>query len=68
MRLPGWPDRLKAVVEKHMALPSQYGLSDCYIICDDGVEACLGERIHPPPKPYRTAAGTAPARARFCRR
>lgn len=47
MRLPGWERRLTAVVEKHLALPSDYAVSNCYIIPDDGVEALLGERMHP---------------------
>lgn len=46
-RLKGWEKGLKAVIEKHMALPSQYGISDCYLIPDDTVEAITGERMYP---------------------
>lgn len=44
-RLSGWEDRLKAVTDKHAALPSVYGISDCYLIPDDAVEALTGERM-----------------------
>lgn len=47
MRLDGWEKRLKVVVEKHQALPSDYSLSNCYIIPDDAVEALTGARMHP---------------------
>lgn len=41
----GWERRLVLVVSKHQALPSQYGISDCYIIADDAVFACIGQRM-----------------------
>lgn len=47
MRLDGWEKRLKAVIEKHQALPSDYARSNCYIIPDDAVEAIIGARMHP---------------------
>lgn len=47
MRQPGWERRLTVIVEKHLELPSDYAVSNCYIIPDDGVEAVLGERMHP---------------------
>lgn len=46
-RIRGWEKALKAVVEKHLALPSEYGVSDCYLIADDTVEAISGERMFP---------------------
>lgn len=57
-RLRGWEDRLVDVVTKHTALPAAYGVSDCYLIADDGVEACLGMRMHAHGT-YSTAAGAA---------
>lgn len=45
VRIKGWERALKAVIEKHLALPSQYGVSDCYLIPDDAVEAITGERM-----------------------
>lgn len=47
VRVYGWPDRLKAVVEKHQNLPSKFGVSDCYLIADDAVEAVIGNRMFP---------------------
>lgn len=47
MRIDGWERRLKLVVEKHLVLSPDYAISNCYIIPDDGVEAVLGERMHP---------------------
>lgn len=58
-RLPGWEKRLNAVVAKHMALPSSYGSSDCYIITDDGVEAVTGDRMYPDALGYTTETGAA---------
>ena len=58
-RLPDWVKRLNAVVAKHLALPSQYGVSDCYIIADDGVEAVTGERMYAGALGYKTEAGAA---------
>ncbi len=48
---------LRLVVEKHIALPSAYGVSDCYIIADDAVEAVTGKRMFSGARGYRTAAG-----------
>jgi hypothetical protein len=38
---------LNAVIVKHRNLPSEYGVSDCYIIADDAVLAVTGERMFP---------------------
>lgn len=57
-RIVGWEKRLKAVVEKHMQLPSQFGVSDCYLLPDDAVEAITGERMYPDIA-YSTEQGAA---------
>ena len=58
MRHPDWLKRLNDVVAKHSALPAQYGISDCYIIADDAVEAVTGDTMHGVgARRYRTAAG-----------
>lgn len=44
-RTKGWEKRLTATVMKHRDLPSEYGISDCYLIADDAVEALTGERM-----------------------
>ena len=58
-RVPGWEDRLNSVVAKHQALPSQYGVSDCYLIADDGVEAVTGAQMYADVRTYTTPAGAA---------
>lgn len=58
MRVADWERRLKAAVEKHMALPSQYGLSDCYLLPDDAVEAVTGSTMYgAAARRYKTPAG-----------
>lgn len=59
MRQPGWERRLNAAVQKHMALPAEWGVSDCYQIADDCVEAVIGERMHVDHLGYKTEAGAA---------
>lgn len=59
MRIQGWERALRLVVEKHLALPTQYGVSDCYVIADDAVEAVTGERLYRDARRYRTAQGAA---------
>lgn len=46
-RVPTWPKELKAVIEKHLKLPSQFGVSDCYLIVHDAVFAMTGEHMYP---------------------
>lgn len=46
-RVENWEARLKKVIQKHHRLPSEYGISDCYLIVDDTVEAVTGERMFP---------------------
>lgn len=58
-RVAGWEGRLRAVVGRHMALPSQYGVSDCYIIADDAVEAVTGARLYDDARGYTTPRGAA---------
>ena len=59
MRVQGWERALRLVVEKHLALPTQYGVSDCYVIADDAVEAVTGARMFRDARRYRTAKGAA---------
>lgn len=58
-RVKDWEKRLKIVTQKHMALPSVYGVSDCYIIADDAVEAVIGEQMYPGVRNYKTEKGAA---------
>ena len=57
MRVKGWETALKLVVERHLELPSKYGISDCYIIPDDAVEAITGKRMYKNARGYKTPAG-----------
>ena len=59
MRHPDWIKRLNAVVAKHQALAAQYGVSDCYLIPDDAVEAVTGKQMYPGARRYKTPAGAA---------
>ena len=60
MRHPDWLKRLNDVVAKHQALPAQYGVSDCYLIADDAVEAVTGKTMHgAAARRYKTPAGAA---------
>ena len=56
-RHPDWEKRHNAVVAKHQALPGQMGVSDCYVIPDDNVEAVTGKRMYPGARGYKTASG-----------
>jgi hypothetical protein len=58
MRVNDWPKRLAAVIARHQALPSEYGVSDCYIIADDAVEAVTGKTMYGASvRKYTTPAG-----------
>lgn len=59
MRIDGWEKRLNAVVAKHQLLPSEWGVSDCYVLPDDAVEAVTGTRMYPKARGYKTEAGAA---------
>lgn len=45
MRHPEWERRLNGVVAKHQACAGQWGVSDCWIMTMDAIEAVTGERI-----------------------
>ena len=55
----GWEQRLNSVVAKHQALPGQWGVSDCFVLPDDAVEAMTGKRTYPDARSYKTEAGAA---------
>ncbi len=57
-RLPDWEKRLNEAVERHMALPSEYGVSDCYRIAEDAYEAVTGGQLYGKVK-YSNEAGIA---------
>lgn len=60
MRHPDWLKRLNDVVAKHQALPARYGVSDCYLIADDTVEAVTGSFMHgEAARRYTSPAGAA---------
>jgi hypothetical protein len=46
MRVKDWDKALAAVIRKHQALPSQYGVSDCYLIPADAVAAITGQPMY----------------------
>lgn len=59
MRVDDWEKRLNLAIQRHMDLPSVYGVSDCFIIADDAVEAVTGERMYPDARNYKTPKGAA---------
>lgn len=56
-RVSGWDRALPLVVERHMALPGEWGVSDCWTMTLDAIEAVMGERILPHLRRYKTEAG-----------
>jgi len=56
MRLPDWDRRLAAAIEKHIALPGAWGVSDCWMLDMDAIEAVTGAPILPKLRRYRTEA------------
>lgn len=59
-RVTDWEKRLKAVIGKHQGLPSQYGVSDCYLLPDDAVEAVTGKTMYgAAARRYKTPVGAA---------
>lgn len=59
-RLSGWEKRLNAVVAAHQLLPGDWGVSDCFIIPDDAVEAVTGKTMYPASaRRYTTDSGAA---------
>lgn len=51
-RHPEWHKRLPLVYEKHSALPGQWGVSDCWILTMDALEAVTGEIMFPKLRKY----------------
>jgi len=58
-RVDDWIIDLAFVVEKHIALPFQYGVSDCGYLVADSVAAVMGEDILKPYRNYKTELGAA---------
>ncbi|KAB2872549.1 MAG: hypothetical protein F9K43_07650 [Bauldia sp.] len=56
-RVPGWDRALPLVIERHMALPGEWGVSDCWTLTMDAIEAVTGERVLKHLRRYRTEAG-----------
>ncbi|WPE19968.1 DUF6950 family protein [Shinella zoogloeoides] len=54
-----WLKRLHDVIARHQALPASFGISDCFVIADDSVEAVTGRRMFPDARGYTTPAGAA---------
>lgn len=44
-RVPDWDRALPLVVERHMALPGEWGVSDCLLTAGDAIEAVTGVDI-----------------------
>lgn len=60
MRVSNWEKQLKLTIQKHMTLPSKYGVSDCYIFPDDVVEAITGKTMYGlSVRKYKTDVGAA---------
>jgi hypothetical protein len=58
-RVPDWPDRLIAALERHERLVFAYGMSDCMQLAMDCAEAVTGTHPYPKAKRYRTIRGAA---------
>jgi len=58
-RCNAWTTALGAAIAKHMALPFQYGVSDCGYLVADAVQAVMGEDILKPYRHYKTELGAA---------
>lgn len=46
-RLPRWPERLDAYIERRRALPFEWGTNDCFAFCMGAVEAITGRNPYP---------------------
>jgi hypothetical protein len=53
-RKENWPDLLLAEIERHGALPFEYGKSDCITFACDCVKAMTGEDIMSGQRGYKT--------------
>jgi hypothetical protein len=60
IRLEGWEDRMLAVIARHGAQPYAAGVSDCWTMAMDCVEAITGARPYRGVR-YATDAGAAKA-------
>lgn len=58
-RLSDWEKRLADCLARHQAAPAQWGVSDCYMMADDAVEAVTGARMYPEALGYSTERGAA---------
>lgn len=56
-RVPGWDRALPLVIERHMALPGEWGVSDCWMLTMDAIEAVTGERVLKHLRRYKTEVG-----------
>lgn len=56
-RDPGWDRALPLVIARHMALPGEWGVSDCWTMTMDAIEAVTGERVLKYLRRYKTEAG-----------
>lgn len=56
-RVSGWDRALPLVIERHMALPGEWGVSDCWTLTMDAIEAVTGERVLKHLRRYKTEAG-----------
>lgn len=63
MRRDDWPERLMEVVDRHAAMPFAYGVSDCWTLAADAIEAMTGERPYAGVR-YASKAGAARALAK----
>lgn len=57
-RIVDWEKKLNETVQFHMDAPFQWGISDCYMLCDDVVKAITGKRIHTGVKYSSQLSGT----------
>jgi hypothetical protein len=58
-RLPDWPDRLIAAIERHESLVFSYGTSDCMQLAMDCAQAVTAKHPYPKARRYRTKRGAA---------
>lgn len=58
VRLPGWEQRYVETLERHNAMPFEWGVSDCIIVACDLADAMCGRNPLPlRMRKYRTAEG-----------
>jgi len=58
-RVEDWATEIALVIEKHMSLPFQYGVSDCFYLAADSVATVMGEDVLKPYRNYKTELGAA---------